>query len=176
MKNCFFMAKNYQLVAWTNGEKVKMIPSVQYEALAPYREEIERSIDAIRYGSDQEISQILHISRAYEKYGNALLRCDSISDAFVQFAQAAHRCLICSEEYLTISEEYGYLLCPALSGRFFAMWGKCVALLHQKPELEHLMRITGLANDHELMTRFHKLFYAEKAEAIAAVKAWHFGK
>lgn len=70
--------KRFQLVAWTEGKNVKMIPSAREEVFKQF-------LDRITYVESQEgkISDIdfcMELSQAYESYAMALLRCGYVRE------------------------------------------------------------------------------------------------
>ncbi len=135
------MAKSYQLVAWTDKDQVRMIPSEVADYLRAEQEVIGRMTDRIRYRSVHERGDLLRLSLAYEKLAVALLRLGQTEEAFMQYAHAAQCCLSSSEWQDT---EWGDILCKPLRGRFFAMFCTCKDMVRQHPRLQYWWDKSGL--------------------------------
>lgn len=63
------MVKTYQLVAWTDNGKAKMIPSEISSFLHKELDNIGQLSNHIRYKTNHEVHDLLQLSSAYEKLG-----------------------------------------------------------------------------------------------------------
>jgi hypothetical protein len=175
------MANAYQLVAWTEKGKVRMIPSEVTAFMQDDLEEIDRLIDRIRYGTDYEVHDILRVSCAYEKLGLRLLEVGRTQDAFLQYAHAAECC--CASRNNWEEGEYGEQLCRPLRSRFFAMFSECRELVRRYPTLRYAWVETDLRESYGSVTAAERLWTAEWADwteefkaARAFTKALNFGR
>ena len=114
------MAKSYQLVAWTDKGRVKMIPSEITAFLQKELDGINRLSDRIRYKTYHEVHDLLQVSSAYEKLALRLLDLGRPEDAFTQLSQAALCCTASGSNWR--ETEWGPVLEKPLRGRFFAMF------------------------------------------------------
>lgn len=130
----FVMAKSYQLVAWTEKDQVRMIPSEVSDYIHAELQVIGRMTDSIRYYSVHERQDIIRLSQAHEKLAVGLFRLGRIEEAFGQYAQAA-RCCLCGSEWQ--DTEWGEILCKPLRGRFFAMFCTCKDMVREYPRLKY---------------------------------------
>ena len=85
------MEKSYQLVAWTDKGRVRMLPSEVNTFLHEELDKINRLSDRIRYNTCHEVHDLLEWSCAYEKLALQLLDLGQVEDAFRQLSQAARR-------------------------------------------------------------------------------------
>ena len=142
------MATVYQLVAWTENGRLRMIPSEIHSFMQNELEGIKRLSANIGYGTWHEVRDILRVSRAYEKLGLWLIELGRNIDAFNQFVAAAQCCLWCTSECWEDTDE-GEILCSPLRGRFFAMFGKCKELTRSCPNTKRLWKGSGLQESVE---------------------------
>ena len=156
----FYMA-DYQLVAWTEKGRVKMIPSEVNAFMLEDLARIERLIDGVRYGTDHEIGDILRVSQAFERLGIRLMGVGRPEDAFRMFARAAGFC--CSSDDNWLDTDYGEMLCRPLRGRFFAMFNRCRELVRQYPKLRLAWAASGLQESCDLINAPVRLWDAENA-------------
>ena len=154
----FYMAV-YQLVAWTENGRVKMIPSEVNAFMLDDLAGIERLVDRVRYGTDHEIGDILRVSRACERLGIRLLGVGRMEDAFLLFAQAAECC--CSSDGNWVDTDYGGMLCKPLRGRFFTMFCLCKGLVRRYPRLKLAWEASGLQEKCDLINAPVRLWDAE---------------
>jgi len=145
------MASVYQLVAWTDKGKVKMIPSQVTAFISEELEEIETLTDRIGFGTHHEIQDILQVSSSYEKFGHGLLALGKPEEAFIQYARAAKCCLRCSERHWHVYEYYETVSKP-LRARFFAMYLECKELVRKYPYLELEWDKSGLEESVKSIT------------------------
>ena len=112
------MAKYYQLVAWTDKDQVKMIPSLVSELAEPYFARIEAvEAEKKQWEEAAQIKQLLRQSRAYEGLGRFHLRVGYRQEAYRQFEEAAEIILGCSTDILWKDSEWGYRLVSVLANR-----------------------------------------------------------
>lgn len=112
------MAKYYQLVAWTDKDQVKMIPSLVSELAEPYFARIEAvEAEKKQWEEAAQIKQLLRQSRAYEELGRFYLRVGYRQEAYSQFEEAAEIILGCSTDILWKDSEWGYRLVSVLANR-----------------------------------------------------------
>ena len=173
------MANSYQLVAWTQGGQVRMIPSEVNAFVDSEMELIDRLAERIRYRTDHETGDILRVSRAYERLAIRLLDLGRYEDAFFQYAQAAECC--CSGEWRDC-EDYDDLA-PALRGRFFAMYARCRDITRQHPRLRYSWQETGLSECFDSVTEKDRWIRAEYLDLYGDIReaqdyssALNFGK
>ena len=175
------MAKTYQLVAWTDKGRVKMIPAEINDFILGEMDVINRQMDRIRYGSPHEVGDLLRLSSAYEKLALQLLDLDQKADAFFLFSEAAHCCTASGNNWQ--DTEWGEMLCKPLRGRFFAMFCQCKDLVRKYPELRFAWDTSGLQRTCDDITYPDRVIEAEWEadsgdfeEARAFSKALQFGK
>lgn len=155
----FFMPKSYQLVAWTEDGKVRMVPSQIDTYIHEELEQIQSIIDKVRYGTYHEVHDLLQLSSAYEKLALNLLSLGQVSDAFRMLVDAAH---CCTASYNNWEDtEWGDLLCRPLRGRFFAMYSLCKELVRKHPKLHFEWEISGLQQTSDHITYPFKVFELE---------------
>lgn len=152
------MANSYQLVAWTERDRVKMIPSELSSYLQTELDAINHLESRIRYRSDYERGDIFRLSQAYERLALRLLDLGRTEYAFLQYAQAAKCCLSSSEWDDT---EWGEILCRPLQGRFFAMFCECKGLVKRYPKLRLYWSESGVQQACDRVTSALRLFSAE---------------
>lgn len=174
------MTKNYQLVAWTDKGRVKMIPSEISAFMHKALDGIDRLCGRIRYDTWYEIGDILRVSRAYERLAVRLLDLGKTEEAFLLSARAAECC--CDGDNWEDCEDYEDL-CRPLRGRFFAMYSECKALARRYPELEYSWEKTGLRKCFRYVTakdmwinRDYIVRCGDPDEARNYTKALNFGK
>ncbi len=167
--------KSYQLVAWTDKGKVRMIPSLQKDCEKPYLERIGNLEDSLSYGSRDEVSLIMDLSHAHEMYGRFLLLTGKVTEAFEEFAKGAACCTECSDEFWADSD-YGYLLCNPFRSRFYLMFGLCRALANDYPHLKDEMTGSYLLKTYGMVSRVDRSIKEEPREALESRKAYYFGK
>ena len=144
------MAKSYQLVAWTDHGRLRMIPSQISAFLLDATDEIDRLAERIRHGTCHEVNDTLAVSRAYEKLGLWLLELGQMKEAFGQFAQAA---LCCGASDSTWTDtEWGEELCKPLRGRFFVLFRQCKDLVRTYPQLRYSWEKSGLQQRCDFIT------------------------
>ena len=147
------MANAYQLVAWTEKGRVRMIPSQISACLC----EEQAAIDALRarigYGTSHEIRDILEVSSACERLGHRLLQLGAVEAAFLQYVDAARSCLHCSERLWYETDDGFETLCAPLRGRFFALFLECKELARQHAGLEYAWTSSGLQASANYLSR-----------------------
>lgn len=142
--------KSFQLVAWTEKGKVKMVPSLLEEVSESYRESIRRTEKFYEGPASGEIERILAHSRSLELYGNMLLRSDFIVEAFRQYVKAADVCLGGSDS-LWYQHDSGYTTAPELRARFRTLYALCEELTEKYPFLKKMMESGPLPEDREML-------------------------
>ncbi len=170
------MAKSYQLVAWTDKGQVRMIPSEVTAFIHQSIDAIDSISDKVRYGTRFEVSDLLQLSSAYEKFGRQLLALGKYEDAFFQFAQAAE-CCCGSENNWTYRDELGASLCRPLRGRFFAMFCQCKDLVRKYPGLKYSWAETGLDQTLDCVTEVDQTLAMYRTDEVREFKEnWEFTK
>lgn len=129
--------KRFQLVAWTEGQNVKMIPSARKEVFKQF-------LDRITYVESQEgkISDIdfcLELSQAYESYARALLRCGYVREALRQMVNAGSAAIPNEDRYwyyINDEPKGSWGIDNPFKGRFFSVYSSCKQLITRNPELK----------------------------------------
>ena len=156
MKYVTVMAKAYQLVAWTEKGQVRMIPSEVTAFMHQSIGEIDRISDKVRYGTRFEVSDLLQLSSAYEKFGREL--CNSYNN-------------------WTYDDEFGASLCRPLRGRFFAMFCQCKDLVRKYPRLKYSWAETGLDRTLSCVTEVDQTLAMYRADEVREREEnWEFTK
>ena len=175
------MEKSYQLVAWTDKGRVRMLPSEVNTFLHEELDKINRLSDRIRYNTCHEVHDLLEWSCAYEKLALQLLDLGQVEDAFRQLSQAA---LCCTASWNNWEDtEWGYVLCKPLRGRFFAMFCASKDLVRKYPMLQYVWEDSGLQEACDHLTDAYRCFelecYGDSGEVREARnynRALQFGK
>ena len=150
------MAKSYQLVAWTDKGKVRMIPSQLKAYISEEVQHLNRINERVRYGTYHEVGDLLKVSCAYEKLALSLLDLGQTKAAFLLLAEAAH---CCTASYNNWHEtEWGDVLEKPLRGRFFAMFCACKDLVREYPRLQYVWENSGLQQDCNHLTYADRCF------------------
>lgn len=169
------MANSYQLVAWTDKGRVKMIPSEISAFIQEEQEFITRIEQQIGYHTWHEVPDIIRLSRAYERLAIRLEGLGMYAEALVHYAEAADCCLNTMDENW-IDRDYDFTVCRPLRGRFFAMFSECQDMVRCYPELRYVWENTGLEAHCESITRAERAWRAEFQEAMETLRVWNFGK
>lgn len=131
---CVMEQKTYELVAWTEGSRVKMVGSLAYEQSESFVREIDELVES--YGrSEDKMEYLLRISAVNERFGNFLLQCGCRLEAFGRYCDAAGICL-CGPDIYWLERGRGYTLSRRLRERFFAMYDLCKRMVSESPEFE----------------------------------------
>lgn len=169
--------KKYALAAWTEGGRIRMIPSLVNELSVPYREKIER-LDGqwnVDRTDGQEIGWILAKSRAHEDFARFLLRVGYPKEAFIEYENAAKVCLYCSDR-LWLQGVRGDFPALPLYHRFLAMHRQCLRLTEGNPVLQGCYQQGELKGLYEWMTIDERDDEVELEKIIEYRKAWRFGR
>lgn len=126
--------KIYELAAWTEGDRVRMIRSVAYEQTESFTNEINVLVDDYANGRDKP-GCLLKISSLYERLGNFMLQCGCRTEAFAHYCESAGICL-CGRDIDWLEREDGYTISYPLRIRFFKMYDLCMQMVAETPELE----------------------------------------
>jgi hypothetical protein len=136
-----------QLAAWIENGQLRLIPSLLEELSRPYLAEIASLYDRYQ-GEKDELAMILRLSRTYEAYGNLLLGCGRLAEAYRQFVESACVCLSCSDRFW-LDGEFGWTVVRPLRTRFYMMYGRCKRMLRSHPTLAALDLERRLDADYE---------------------------
>ena len=171
------MAKQYQLVAWTDKGQVKMLPNVLREYEQPYIDQIERQLAFYQEGRCKEYGRlterdVIALSRSFESYGRFLKLHGRIQDAFEAFVDGARVCL---DSRFEVDSDYGYVLVGILPKRYHFMKSFCLDMLDEHPELANLPKWHALLDlFRHFDAPFAELRRMEQQESRAS-RAFYFG-
>lgn len=169
------MAKSYQLVAWTDKGRVRMIPSQLKAYINDEIQQLNRINDSVRYGTYHEVNDLLKVSSAYEKLALNLLDLGKAEEAFLLLAEAAHCCTASLNNWR--ETEWGDVLEKPLRGRFFAMFCACKDLVRKHPKLKYVWEDSGLQQACNHLTYADRCFeIAWNGDSGDFWEAWHYSK
>lgn len=169
------MTKATQLVAWTDGGRLRMIPSLVKQLSQQLIERIN-AIDEQRPKSHfDDPEHFIALSQAYEALAFFYERVGYWRESFSAYVNAADVCLHCDDIWWCDCDE-GYLLSKPFRGRFFAMYFACQRLLRKHPKLRNTSSFDTLRHDYEILTRVSRIWEEEFNEALETVRVWHFGR
>lgn len=169
--------KKYALAAWTEGGRIRMIPSLVNELSVPYREKIERldgQWDVDRTDS-QEIGWILTRSRAHEDFARFLLRVGYPKEAYIEYENAAKVCTLCSDRLWLQGCRGDFPVLP-LYHRFMAKHRQCVRLADDSPVLKGVYEEGELKGLYLWLTIDERDWDEEFEAAMECRKVWRFGR
>lgn len=174
----YAMTKQYQLVAWTDKDQVKMLPDVLREYAQPYIDEIERLRAFYEEWWNPEQGRlteqdVIALSRSYEAYGRFLLLHGKRQEAFEAFVDGAYVCL---DYRFKIDSEYGYVLVGVLPKRYHYMKSFCLDMLDEHPDLARLPKWKTML---EKFKEFDAPFAEERRkewQEYRANRAFNFGR
>lgn len=159
------MAKSYQLVAWTDKGKTKMLPEFQNDFLQEYTRRIERA---------EEDGDLIEIIRAYEKYGDALRECDKKVTALEQYLKAIDNCQCCDDIYWADCDDYGYTITRPFSSHFYRIFGKCRELFREDPRLGKTAVAKELWENYKRINMVSRNIRTELDQAWETFKRWNW--
>lgn len=142
--------KVYELAASTRGGRIIMSPWLLEELSASYSEEIAALEKSWQYRPD-EVERLLKLSRAYERFGDFMRQCGVRVRAFKLYCCAADACLWCTDSHW-FERENGYTLCRPLRNRFFYMYGRCMHMVREMPQLRDTLQKMTLDDDFRTLT------------------------
>ena len=169
------MKKTYQLVAWTDKGRVRMLPSEVNAFIHEEVQQLNRISDGVRYGTYHEIGDLLKVSSSYEKLALNLLNMGQTETAFLLLAESAHCCTASRNNWE--DTEWGEILCKPLRGRFFAMFCACKELVRKNPKLQYAWEDSGLQQACDDITYAYKRFEIEwNGDSGDFWEAWNYSK
>lgn len=136
-----------------------MIPSELNAFVNEETAHLMRINDQVRFGTCHEVSDLLKLSRAYEKLALKLLGLGQTDTAFQLIADAALCCTASDNNWL--ETEWGDILEKPLRGRFFAMFCQCKDLVRKYPKLRYMWEQSGLQQACDHVTFAYRLFEIE---------------
>ncbi len=165
----------YELAAWTDGGKVRMVPSLVREFAQPLVERINMLAETRVRNVFDEPGHILALSRAHEALARYLEALGYRISAFREWVAAAHVCRCCDDFWWADCDE-GFILMKPFAGRFFAMYAECRRLLRENPDLRHCRCYERLMADFNVITMVLDIWDEQAREIMEEQKAWRFGR
>ena len=169
----FMSNKKYTLVAWTDNGRLRMVPSLINECSLPYRERIEW-LDSHYPDDDDEIGWLLKRSRAHERFAGFLLSVGHPREAYLEYANAAMVCTLCSDGLWLQGENCGFPTLPLLY-RFLSMHRQCLMLALKDEYIRNLYRGGDLEGHYLFFTLDDRITNRELSESYESMRAWRFG-
>lgn len=142
---CVMGQKTYELVARTEGGRVRLIGSVVREQREAFMGEIERLSDDYEHCRDK-MECLLRMSAVYGQFGNFLLQCGFRVEAFACYCEAAGACLSGPDSHW-LERGRGFTVYRRLRERFFEMYDLCRRMVAETPELGDTYHNMLLEND-----------------------------
>ena len=166
--------KKYSLVAWTEGNEVRMIPSLINECSLPYRERIAR-LEESQNAFRSKTEWLLERSRAHESLARFFLRVGRPREAYQEYENAAEVCALCYGGLWVQGERCDVPKEP-LYKRFLAMHSYCLELAGKHHVLQRCYEGSRLQSHFLWFTLDAREDAREIWEARKSSKAWRFGK
>ena len=167
-------SKCYALVAWFRNGELRMIPSLVRECSIPYEQNIDRLWQEFRV-NDDEIGQLLKISREHEAFARFLMSVGDKTAAYHQYEQAALVCTWCSDKYWLQGEYVDFPVLPLLH-RFLSMHRVCRRMAADSDLLRYKYVGSELQGDYLTFTYDDWVDEQEFKEYIEYRKACRFGR
>lgn len=110
-----------------------MIPSVMQEIYQPFRDAISAIKEHETVLDDWDFH--MGLSRAYERYGHALLQNGYFREALEQFVEATDAAIPGDDRYWYSPADYraGYCIDQPFRGQFFRLYNLCRRLVSEHP-------------------------------------------
>lgn len=170
----FMSNKKYTLVAWTENGRLRMVPSLINECSLPYRERIEWLEN--HYPEDEnEIGWLMARSRTHERFARFLLSVGHAREAYLEYANAAMVCTLCSDTLWLQGENCEFPTLPLLY-RFLSMHRQCLMLALKDEYIRNLYRGSDLEGHYLFFTLDDRSTNREFSEINESMRAWRFGE
>lgn len=163
-----------QLVAWTRGGQVRMLPSLVQESAQPFIQRIDDLENSRPHNFQEQPRYLISLSHAYEALGRFYERFGHIREAFDAFVQAAITVTRADEYYWSDCDE-GFILDSPFRERFFAVYGHCRKMLREHPALKDTPACEALLHGYRRLTAVTDSWHREMDEIREANRAWRFG-